>query len=109
MTAFIMTAVVGVVCIILGISNMRGNISTLHSYHTHRVREEDKRALGVAVGLGTIICGASVIIFSILAMITIAKSIPLPLEIGYVVLGIGMAVGLFISLFAVIKYNKGLF
>ena len=109
MAAFIMTAVVGVVCIILGISNVRGNISTLHSYHTHRVREEDKRTLGRAVGIGTIICGASVIIFSILAMITIAKSIPLPLEIGYVVLGVGMAAGLFISLFAVIKYNKGLF
>ena len=42
MPAFIVTALVGVVCIVLGISNMKGNISSLHSYHRNRVSEEDR-------------------------------------------------------------------
>ena len=32
MAGNIVTFLVGVVCIVLGISNMRGNIATLHSY-----------------------------------------------------------------------------
>jgi hypothetical protein len=42
MAGNIVTFLVGVVCIVLGISNMRGNISSLHSYHRSRVSEEDR-------------------------------------------------------------------
>lgn len=51
MPAFIVTFIIGVVCIILGISNMRGNISSLHSYHRHRVSEEDRIPFGKKGGL----------------------------------------------------------
>ena len=51
MPAFIVSALVGVVCIVLGISNMKGNISSLHSYHRSRVSEEDRIPFGRMVGL----------------------------------------------------------
>lgn len=55
MAGFVGSFIVGVVCIVLGISNMRGNISSLHSYHRKRVSEEDRVPLGKKVGLGTIL------------------------------------------------------
>ena len=33
----IVTAIIGIVCIIIGISHRKGNISLLHSYHRNRV------------------------------------------------------------------------
>jgi hypothetical protein len=71
MTGNIVPFLVGVVCIILGISNMRGNISSLHSYHRHRVSEEDRIPFGKQVGLGTIIVGISIIVFSLLSSVTL--------------------------------------
>ncbi len=29
----IVTGIIGIVCILLGIQNMKGNINSLHSYH----------------------------------------------------------------------------
>ena len=62
MAGNIVVFLVGVVFIVLGISNMRGNISTLHSYHRHRVSEEDRIPFGKQVGLGTIIIPIPIII-----------------------------------------------
>ena len=45
MAGNIVTFLVGVICIVLGISNMKGNISSLHSYHRNRVSEEDRDPL----------------------------------------------------------------
>ena len=67
MAGNIVTFLVGVVCIVLGISNMRGNISSLHSYHRSRVSEEDRIPFGKQVGLGTIIVGIGIIVFSVLS------------------------------------------
>ena len=41
MQAFIVALIVGIICIVLGVLNMRGNISSIHSYHRQRVKEED--------------------------------------------------------------------
>ena len=41
MTEFIVQAVVGVVIIVIGILNIKGNITMLHSYHRKKVKEED--------------------------------------------------------------------
>ena len=62
MTEGIFTALIGVVCIVIGISNRKGNISLLHSYHTKRVAEEDKLPLGKLVGLGMMIVGIALLI-----------------------------------------------
>ena len=100
---------VGVVCVVLGISNMRGNISTLHSYHRHRVSEEDRISFGKQVGLGTMIVGIGIIIFSILSTVTLYTENNIFTLIGAVILIVGIIVGLIMSFKAMIKYNKGIF
>ncbi len=109
MPAFIITALVGVVCIVLGISNMKGNISSLHSYHRSRVSEEDRIPFGKKVGLGTIIIGVAIIVFSGLSAVTLYTDNEVFTLIGTGILIAGIIVGLVISFKAMIKYNKGIF
>ena len=109
MMEFIVPFIVGVVLIVLGILNMRGNISSLHSYHRHRVSEEDRIPFGKQVGLGTVIIGVGIIIFSILSAITLYTENNIFVLIGTAVLIVGIIVGLVLSFKAMIKYNKGIF
>ena len=109
MSGNIVAFLVGVVCIVLGISNIRGNISTLHSYHRHRVSEEDRIPFGKQVGWGTIIIGISISIFSVLSTVTLYTENNIFVLIGTVVLIVGIIIGLIMSFKAMIKYNKGIF
>ena len=109
MAGNIVAFLAGVVCIVLGISNMRGNISTLHSYHRHRVSEEDRIPFGKQVGLGTMIIGIGIIIFSVLFAVTLYTENNIFILIGTAVLIVGIVAGLIISFKAMIKYNKGIF
>lgn len=105
----IITFVIGAVCIILGISNMRGNISSLHSYHRHRVSEEDRIPFGKKVGLGTIIVGIGIVVFSGLSAATFYTENDAFVLVGSAIMLAFFAVGLVISFSAMIKYNKGIF
>ena len=109
MAGNIVTFLVGVVCIVLGISNMRGNISSLHSYHRSRVSEEDRIPFGKQVGLGTVIVGIGIIVFSVLSSVTLYTENDIFILVGTAVLIIGIILGLVISFRAMIKYNKGIF
>ena len=109
MTAFLVTAVFGVLLSIIGIINTTGNISTLHWYHRKRVSEDNKKTMGKLVGLGTLIIGISMIIFGVLYLIFDINKTGLFLWIGSAVLIIGLIVGLALNFYAIIKYNKGLF
>ena len=109
MTAYIVTLIVGIVIICLGVSNMRGTISSLHSYHRHRVKEEDKSPFGRLVGIGTIIMGVGLIIFGILSLIAYFVEIIALTWIGIGFMILGFAVGLPITFYAMIKYNHGIF
>ena len=109
MVGNIVTLLVGIVCIVLGISNMRGNISSLHSYHRYRVSEEDRIPFGKQVGLGTIIVGIGIIVFSILSSITLYTENNIFILAGTAFLIVGIILGLVISFRAMIKYNKGIF
>ena len=109
MAGNIVTFLVGVVCIVLGISNMRGNISSLHSYHRSRVSEEDRIPFGKQVGLGIIIVGIGIIVFSVLSSVTLYTENDIFILVGTAVLIIGIILGLVISFRAMIKYNKGVF
>ena len=109
MPAFIVSALVGIVCIVLGVSNMKGNISSLHSYHRNRVPEEDRIPFGKKVGLGTIIIGVGIIMFSALSVVTLYTDNEVFTLIGTGILIAGIIVGLVISFKAMIKYNKGIF
>ena len=55
------------------------------SHHRHRVSEEDKIPFGKKVGLGTIICGAAIIAFSILSAINLYIENQLLVIVGTVV------------------------
>ena len=109
MTAFVVSFAVGVLCIVLGISNRRGNISSLHSYHRHRVSEEDRIPFGKEVGLGTVIIGCAIVVFSVLNAATTYTNVQIFALIGSGILIVGLVVGLAFSFHAMIKYNKGIF
>lgn len=91
----------GVLLSVLGIVNIMGNISTIHSYNRRRVKEEDIPRYGKLVGTGTLIMGSSLIA----AFIATFWSEKL---IGYIVIP-ALILGLGFILYAQFKYNKGIF
>lgn len=100
---------VGMLCIVLGISNMRGNISSLHWYHRHRVSEENRTKFGKEVGLGTVIIGIGIVLLGILSAAAVYTAQQLYSVIGAVIMILCLVVGLVMSFRAMIKYNKGIF
>ena len=109
MLGFILPFIVSIIFIVIGISNIRGNISSLHSYHRNRVSPQDVIPYGRCVGIGMIIIAIGMIIFSIFSAIAFFTEIVMFSTIGTVFLIIGLVVGLIIVFGAMIKYNKGIF
>ena len=105
----IMTIIFGALLCVLGAINMTGNVSSLHSYHTKRVKEEDKKPFGRLVGSGTLIIGVGLVVKSILSMVYASTQIAACELVGSVILIAGFVVGLGLNFFAMIKYNKGIF
>ena len=109
MLSLITTTVIGIVVIVLAVINMKGNISTLHSYHRSRVKPEDVKPFGKLVGLGTLIIGITLIIYGVLMYaFEITQLVPLSI-VATVIMALGFVIGLVISFYAMIKYNKGIF
>ena len=79
----IMLLILGVFISVMGIINIKGNISTIHSYNRRKVKEEDVPKYGKAVGTGEEI-------------------------MGFIILP-AVIVGLCFMLYGQIKYNKGIF
>ena len=109
MPASIITAAVGLLIAILGITNMRGNISTIHEYHRKRVSEENKKIFGKLVGLGTLIIGIGCILFGVLLLIFELTQQDIFSIIATAELIVSLIVGLILSFYAMIKYNGGIF
>ena len=109
MKDFIILAVFGIFICILGAINMTGNISTIHQYHRKRVTEENRKPFGMLVGIGTVIIGLSLIIFGTLNFISEHTQIALLSICGTVIMIASIVIGLGISFYAMIKYNKGIF
>ena len=104
----IVTLILGIVCVCLGISHRKGNLSALHSYHRSHVSEEDKPAFGKKVGLGTIVCGGAFIVRGGCAALALLTEQQVFTTVGTVILIAGLVVGLGIALYAMMKYNKGI-
>ena len=100
---------IGALCIVLGISNAKGNISTLHRYHRDRVSEEDRLPFGKKVGLGTIIIGAAFIANGALELCAAITEKVVFHTVGTVIFIAGLVLGGGIAFWAMIKYNKGIF
>jgi len=97
----IMMLVLGLFISVLGIVNISGNISTIHSYNRRKVREEDVPKYGKAVGTGTLIIGISFVLGFIAAFWS-------EVIMGIIVLP-AVIVGLAFILYGQIKYNHGIF
>ena len=109
MAELLLPGILGVFLIVLGIINMKGNISSIHWYHRQRVTEENRKPFGKLVGLGTLIIGVTMLLCGIFFWLHEETSLELWMIVGTVVLGIGIVAGLGLSLYAMIKYNKGIF
>ena len=109
MIEFLIMAGMGVLVSVLGIINMTGNISSLHSYHRARVSEKDKKPFGKLVGLGTLIIGVSIIIFGALLYAFEETGLEILSIIGVTQMIVCLVVGLTISFYAMKKYNGGIF
>ena len=97
----IILLILGVFISVMGIVNMMGNISTIHSYNRRRVKEEDVPKYGRAVGTGTLIIEVSLVAAFVTAFWSeeLAPFIVVP----------ALVIGLGFILYAQIKYNKGIF
>ena len=109
MVEFIVAVLVGVACIGLGVANMCGHIGTLHSYHRHRVSEADRLPFGRLVGLGTVLIGVGVVALGACSIATLKTGEQIYMTVGGIAMGVLLAVGLALSFYAMIKYNKGIF
>ena len=97
----ILLLILGICLSVLGIVNRTGNISTIHSCNRRHVKEEDIPAYGKAVGTGTLVIGASLLLSYLITFWNEAV-------IDYVVLP-ALVIGLAFILYGQIKYNHGIF
>ncbi len=104
-----MPILIGILFVAIGVSNRKGNISLLHSYHRHRVLEEDKLPMGKLIGLGMIIIGVTVMLIGVLPLVLKGASEHTLALIESILTVVGFIPGLGLNLYAIIKYNKGLF
>lgn len=97
----LMLLILGLMISVIGTINIRGNVSTIHSYNRRRVRDEDIPAYGKAVGTGTLIIGISLVLgyFALFWSEKAMAAIILP----------ATAVGLGFLLYGQFKYNGGVF
>ena len=98
---YITMLVLGILISVLGIVNIKGNISTIHSYNRRKVKEEDIPKYGKAIGTGTLIIGASFVVSFIVSFWN-------KVMIAFICLP-AVVVGLAFVLYAQFKYNKGIF
>lgn len=101
MTEIVIQICVGLLVVVVGILNMKGNISLLHSYHRKRVKEEDILPFGRIVGIGTIITGCTIVAAGIAGLFFE--------NIVNIILISGFVPGLGLIVYAMLKYNKGIF
>ncbi|MBQ2865758.1 MAG: helix-turn-helix transcriptional regulator [Clostridia bacterium] len=92
----------GVICVLLGIFNMRGNISSIHWYNRRKVTKENQKAYCTFIGLGTLTVGAAVIAGAVVQALG-------HMAASGLLIGVGVLVGLIFILYAQFKYNRGLF
>ena len=103
---FIILVITGIIILLIGLSNIRGNLSAIHAYHTNNIKPEDKPIFGKIVGIGHIIIGICIIIKGILSFMATYKNIAVFSQIGNAVLISGTVIGLVIIFYALFKYNK---
>lgn len=105
----ILIIIVGIACLVIGILNMKGNISMLHSYHINNISEENKLVFGKITGIGMFIISFSLIIYGCLLIPAELTKENIYMLVANVVLIAGLVLGLVILLYAIKKYNGKIF
>ncbi len=105
----IVPAVLGFVIILIGLSNIKGNLASIHWYHRQRVAEEDQPVFGKLIGSGTLLIGAAMAFFSLFSLAAERMHHDCLIVMGAAILIAAVIAGLAISFYAMIKYNKGIF
>ena len=106
MGEYITMLILGILLTIIGIENVKGNISSVHWYNRRRITEETRPLYGKAVGIGTLIIAGGLILSAVLNMLV--KSNVAVLISGVITL-VTIVVGIAFMLYAQFKYNKGIF
>lgn len=109
MDSFIVPVIIGIILIVIGVQNTKGNIKTLHRYHRKRVTEEDRLPFGRKVGAGTIMTGCSVILLAFARIAADKLNRPFLETAGTVIAAAVMITGFAVITIAMFRYNKGLF
>ena len=100
--SYIGMLVIGILVSILGIPNLKGNISSIHWYNRTRVSEVDVPKYGKFMGIWTIIIGLSITVTAIISLFI--ELVPV-----FILTLVGVIVGVAFMLYAQFKYNGGLF
>ena len=109
MENIIVPAVVGTIICVLGILNLCGNLSMLHSYHYKRVSVADKKPFCTLVGIGTVLIGVGMLLFSLFAFLTEQTENLIFTTVGAGLLIAAAVIGIILNFYAMIKYNHGIF
>lgn len=97
----ILMLILGLFISVLGIVNISGNISTIHSYNRRKVKQEDVPKYGKVVGTGTLIIGISFVLGYIAEFWS-------EVIMGIIILP-AIVVGLAFILYGQVKFNHGIF
>lgn len=92
----------GVLLVLMGAFNLRGNIASIHWYNRRKVTKKDQKPYCRLVGAGTVIIGVGTCCFGVLQSIFQAE------WVAYIE-AVSIVIGLIFICFAQFKYNKGLF
>ena len=99
---YIFLLIFGICITILGIFNLKGNISTIHWYNRLKITEKNRKKYGKSMGIGSLIIGICMTITAILQMIFYNENI-------WYITVIGIIIGLIFMIYGQIKYNRGIF
>lgn len=94
--------IIGGILTLLGIINMKGNISTIHWYNRRKVKEQDIPKYGKCMGVGSVIMGVALIVSAILEF-------PFKSNLSDYLILCGCFAGFAVMLYGQFKYNKGIF
>ena len=98
---YIFLLIFGICITVLGIFNLKGNISSIHWYNRLKITEENRKKYGKSMGIGSLIIGICMTITAILQMIFYNENI-------WYITVIGIVIGLIFMIYGQIKYNRGI-
>lgn len=99
---YIFLLIFGICITVLGIFNLKGNISSIHWYNRLKITEENRKKYGKSMGIGSLIIGICMTITAILQMIFYNENI-------WYITVIGIVIGLIFMIYGQIKYNRSIF